>query len=145
MLNIEYIENLDENFYKLIDEEFNKYAIKNDVKCNYAPFNFIAREDKIVIGIITWHSYYKEVHIGNLIILEEYRNKYIGSKLIETVEDYFRDKGFENINLTTYEFQAPEFYKKCGYEVEYIRENKEEPKLTKYFLVKYFSNLKKEI
>ena len=145
MLNIEYIENLDENFYKLIDEEFNKYAIKNDVKCNYAPFNFIAREDNIVIGIITGHSYYKEVHIGNLIILEEYRNKYIGSKLIETVEDYFRDKGFENINLTTYEFQAPEFYQKCGYEVEYIRENKEEPKLTKYFLVKYFSNLKKEI
>lgn len=145
MLNIEYIENLDENFYKLIDEEFNKYAIKNDVKCNYSPFNFIAREDNIVIGIITGHSYYKEVHIRNLIILEEYRNKYIGSKLIETVEDYFRDKGFENINLTTYEFQAPEFYKKCGYEVEYIRENKEEPKLTKYFLVKYFSNLKKEI
>lgn len=32
MLNIEYIENLDENFYKLIDDEFNKYTIKNDVK-----------------------------------------------------------------------------------------------------------------
>ena len=28
MLNIEYIENLDENFYKLIGDEFNKYAIK---------------------------------------------------------------------------------------------------------------------
>ena len=29
-------------------------------------------------------------------------------------------------------------YKKCGFEVEFIRENKENPKLTKYFLVKYF-------
>ena len=140
MLNIEYIENLDENFHKLIDDEFNKYAIKNDVKCKYTPFNFVAREDNIVIGIITGHSYYKEVHIGDLIILEEYRNKHIGSKLIETVENYFRDKGFENINLTTYDFQAPEFYKKCGYEVEFVRENKEEPKLTKYFLVKYFND-----
>lgn len=140
MLNIEYIENLDENFYKLIDDEFNKYAIKNDVKCKYTPFNFVAREDNIVIGIITGHSYYKEVHIGDLIILEEYRNKHIGSKLIETVENYFRDKGFENINLTTYDFQAPEFYKKCGYEVEFVRKNKEEPKLTKYFLVKYFND-----
>ena len=140
MLNIEYIENLCENFYKLIDDEFNKYAIKNDVKCNYTPFNFVAREDNIVIGIITGHSYYKEVHIGDLIILEEYRNKHIGSKLIETVENYFRDKGFENINLTTYDFQAPEFYKKCGYEVEFVRKNKEEPKLTKYFLVKYFND-----
>ena len=115
MLNIEYIENLDESFYKLIDDEFNKYATKNNIKCNYTPFNFVAREDNIVIGIITGHSYYKEVHIGDLIILEEYRNKHIGSKLIEKVEDYFRCRGFENINLTTYNFQAPEFYKKCGY------------------------------
>ena len=140
MLNIEYIENLDEKFYQLIDDEFNKYAIKNDVKCNYKPFNFVAKKDNIVIGIITGHSYYKEVHIGDLIILEKYRNKHIGSKLIETVENYFRDKGFENINLTTYDFQAPEFYKKCGYEVEFVRKNKEEPKLTKYFLVKYFND-----
>ena len=68
---------------------------------------------------------------------EEYRNKHIGSKLVEEVEKYFENKGFENINLTTYEFQAPEFYKKCGFEVEFIRENKQNKKLNKYFLVKY--------
>ena len=33
---------------------------------------------------------------------------------METVENYYENKGFENINLTTYGFQAPEFYKKCG-------------------------------
>ena len=60
------------------------------------------------------------------------------NKLIQTVEDYFKNKGFENINLTTYGFQAPEFYKKCGFKVEFIRENKEKPKLNKYYLVKYF-------
>jgi len=138
MLNIEYKENLDGEFYKIIDTEFNKFAIKNDVTCNYRPFNFIAKEDNKVVGIITGHSYYKEVHIGDLIIFEEYRNKHIGTKLVETVENYYKNKGFENINLTTYNFQAPEFYKKCGFEVEFIRENKENPKLTKYFMVKYF-------
>ena len=138
MLNIEYIENLDETFHSIIDTEFNKFAIKNGVTCNYKPFNFIAKEDKKVVGIITGHSYYKEVHIGDLIIVEEDRNKRIGTKLVETVENYYKNKGFENINLTTYNFQAPEFYKKCGFEVEFIRENKENPKLTKYFLVKYF-------
>ena len=53
------------------------------------------------------------------------------------MENYFKNKGFDNINLTTYEFQALEFYKKCGYKVEFVRENKENPKLNKYYLVKY--------
>ena len=138
MLNIEYKENLDEEFYKIIDTEFNKYATKNGVTCNYQLFNFIVKENDKVVGIITGHSYYNEVHIGDLIIFEEHRNKHIGTKLVETVEEHYKNKGFENINLTTYNFQAPEFYKKCGFEVEFIRENKENPKLTKYFLVKYF-------
>lgn len=107
MLNIEYIESLNEELYNLIDTEFNNYATKN------------------------------EVHISDLIIPESYRNKHVGTKLMEAVENYFKDKNFENINLTTYEFQAPEFYKKCGYKVEFIRENKKEPKLTKYFLIKH--------
>lgn len=138
MLNIEYIKNPDENFYDIIDNEFNKFAIKNGVICNYEPFTFIAKENNELVGIITGHSYYKEVHINDLIIFEQYRNKHIGSKLLETVENYYKNKGFENINLSTYNFQAPEFYKKCGFEVEFIRENKNNHKLNKYFFVKYF-------
>ena len=138
MIEIEYKEQLDETFYSMIDTEFNKFAEKKDIICNYTPFNFIAKEDNKVVGIITGHSYYSEVHIGDIIILEEYRNKKIGTKLIETVENYYKDKGFENINLTTYKFQAPEFYKKCGFKLEFIRENKENPKLSKCFFVKYF-------
>ena len=138
MIDIEYKENLEEELYEMVDNEFNKYAEKNEVNCNYTPFNFVAKEDDKVIGIITGHSYYKEVHIGDLIVLEEHRNKHIGMKLVETVENYFKDKGFENLNLSTYKFQAPEFYKKCGFKVDFIRENKENEKLNKYFLVKYF-------
>lgn len=137
MINIEYKENLEEQDYIMIDTEFNKYAAKNDVTCNYAPFNFLAKDGAKVIGMITGHSYYEEVHIGDLIVLEEYRKNHVGSDLVKTVEDYFEDKGFGNINLTTYGFQALEFYKKCGYEVEYVRENRNNPKLNKYFLVKY--------
>lgn len=42
------------------------------------------------------------------------------------------------MNLSTYGFQAPEFYKKCGFTLEFIREDKKNPKLTKYFFVKFF-------
>lgn len=137
MINIEFKENLEEQDYIMIDKEFNKYAEKHDVTCNYTPFNFMAKDGDKVIGMITGHSYYEEIHIGDLIVLEEYRKNHIGSELVKKVEDHFKDKGFGNINLTTYGFQALEFYKKCGYEVEHIRENKNNPKLTKYFLVKY--------
>ncbi len=137
MIDIEYYENLKDEDYKLLDDEFNKYAIKNDIKCNYKSFNFVAKEDNKIVGIITGNSYYKEVHICDLIVIEEYRHRHIGSKLIETVEKYFQDKEFENINLTTYRFQAPEFYKKHGFELEFIRKSKEDSKLDKCFFVKY--------
>ena len=138
MIEVEYKENLDEEIYEIIDEEFNKFATKNGIVCNYKSFAFVAKEESKIIGIITGNSYYKEVHISDLIVLEQYRNKHIGSKLMETVENYYKNKGYENINLTTYGFQALEFYKKCGFKVEFIRKSKENPKLNKYYLVKYF-------
>ena len=138
MIEIEYKENLNEEIYKMVDLEFNKFAIKNEIVCNYKTFAFVAKEDNKIVGIITGNSYYKEVHVSDLIVLEQYRNNHIGSKLMKTVENYYENRGFENINLTTYGFQAPEFYKKCGFEIEFIRKNKENPKLNKYYLVKYF-------
>ena len=137
MINIEYKEELNEELYKFIDSEFNKYSEKNGVVCNYKPFAFLSKEDGKTVGIITGHSYYEEVHIGDLVIIEEYRHKNIGSQLVQAVEEKFKGKGFNNINLSTFEFEALGFYKKCGYEVEFTRENKGNPKLTKYFLIKY--------
>lgn len=137
MLKIELVNNTDERIYKIINEEFNKYAKQNGVICNYETFTFIAKKDDKIVGIITGHSYYKEIHIGDLIVLEEYRGKKIGSQLVMAVEEYYKAKKFENINLTTYGFQAPKFYEKCGFKIEFVREDKKEPKLSKYFFVKY--------
>lgn len=137
-MNIDYTESLDDDLCGIVDSEFDNFAEKNGVVCNYEPFAFTAKEDDKVIGVIKGHSYYNEVHIGELIILEQYREKGIGRKLLERVEKYFANSGFECITLSTYGFQAPEFYKRCGYEVEFIRDNKKNPKLTKYFLIKYF-------
>ena len=85
-MEIKYVEKLNDELGKMIDDEFEKYARKHGVVCGYKPFTFIAEEDGKTIGIITGCTYYKEVHIGDLIIVEEYRNRHIGSKLIETVE-----------------------------------------------------------
>ena len=138
MLKIERQEEIEDKIYETIGEEFEKYASANGIVCNYQPFAFLAKEGEETLGLITGNTYYKEVHIADLIIYEQHRKKRIGSQLIEAVEKHYKGKGFENINLTTYNFQAPEFYKKCGFEVEFIRQCKENPKLNKYYLVKYF-------
>lgn len=137
MLSIEFADDLKEEISDIVDNEFSKYAVENDLTCNYKSFCFVAKENDEIIGVIEGHSYYKEIYISDLIVLEQYRNKHIGSKLMEAVEKHHKHMGFENINLTTYDFQAPEFYKKCGFEVEFVRKSKSNPKLNKYFLIKY--------
>ncbi len=127
----------DESEYELIGKGFEKLADTNDVVCNYQPFTFTAEVEGLMVGIITGKSYYKEVNIEDLIVKENYRHEGIGKGLIEQVEEYFKDKDFENINLTTYEFQAVEFYKKQGYEIEYMRPSRTNAKLNKYFMIKY--------
>ena len=53
MLNIEYIDKLDKEHGTIINNEFDKYAVKNDIICNYSNFTFVAKENNKIIGIIT--------------------------------------------------------------------------------------------
>ena len=71
MIDIEYIDKIEDKYYITINEEFNKYASKNGVECNYVPYTFIAKENGETLGFITGHSYYKEVYIADLIVFEE--------------------------------------------------------------------------
>ena len=124
-----------ENF---IEEEHQKYKAKNGVVCNYTPFCFIAKENDELMGAIAGATFFSEVYIDELVVREDQREKDIGTKLINAVEEYYKDSGFNNINTCTNEFQAPKFYEKCGFELEFVRKNKDNPKLNKYYYVKYF-------
>lgn len=135
---IKKVENLDAVLEGMIGTQFSQYAAQHQLSVNYTPFNFVAEEDEEVIGLITGYAYYNEVYISELILLEKSRGKGIGSKLLRKVEDYFRDKGYELITLTTHKFQAPDFYLKNGFEIEHIRENKNNPNLTKYYFKKKY-------
>lgn len=131
--------NLDENTERIddfINEAFTDYALVNEVALNFEEYCFIAEDDEgKVIGSITGRAYYNEVHIGDLIIDKEHRRLNLGSKLVKTVEEAYKGKGYDKITLTTFGFQAPDFYKKLGYTLEYVREDKD-PKLCKYFYCK---------
>ncbi len=135
-IKIESVDPYAESLGDWIDRAFDAFAEKHGVVCNYTPFAFAAKQNGKVIGVIKGHSFYREVHIGELIVEEACRGQGIGTKLLSVVEAHFRGKGFDNINLTTYRFQAPEFYRKNGFTPEHIRKNPDCPALDKYFFIK---------
>ena len=132
---IKRVEEIDDKIGGFINKEFSQYAIQKEVELNYEDFCFVAEDEGDIAGVITGRAYYNEVHIGDLIVGKDLRKSGIGSKLVRAVEDAYKDKGYEKITLTTFGFQAPEFYKKLGYKLEFVREDKD-PKLSKYFLIK---------
>ena len=134
-MDIKRFDEVDDRLGEFINKEFSAYGEQNGVVLNYDEFCFAAEEDGKILGVITGRAYYNEVHIGDLIVASSVRKGGIGSKLVRAVEDNYRGNGYDKITLTTFGFQAPEFYKKHGYEIEFVREDKE-PKLSKYFLAK---------
>ena len=120
---------------EFINKEFTDYALENNVELNYDDFCFVEEEDGKILGVITGRAYYDEVHVVDLIVDRSCRRSGLGSRLVAAVEEAYKGKGYGKITLTTFGFQAPEFYKKLGYQIEFVRENKD-PKLSKYFLSK---------
>lgn len=121
-----------------MEAEHERYEARHGVACSYTPFSFAAKEADEIVGAVTGFTCYAEVYIDDLIVMEGHRGKGIGARLLKAVEEHYGDSGFNNVNLCTSEFQAPRFYEKCGFELEFVRKNKTNPKLNKYFYVKYF-------
>ena len=135
-LNIRRIDEDDPRVGDFIHEGFTRYGEQNNVILNYDGFCFAAEDaEGKIIGVVTGRAYYNEVHIGDLIVDEQCRGTGLGSRLVRAVENTYKGKGYDIVTLTTFGFQAPEFYKKLGYTVEFVRECRD-PKLSKYFLKK---------
>ena len=119
-----------------IRDEFSSHAEQNNIDMNYSKFCFVAESDEDeLLGVITGHVIYNEVHISDLIVKKGYRKCGLGSKLIAAVEETYTGAGYEKVTLSTYGFQAPAVYEKLGYRIECVREDRD-PKLQKYFLAK---------
>lgn len=136
MCEIVRVSEIDDVIGDFLDTEFVEYGKQNGIDVNYEDFCFVAKDsDGAILGVITGHAYYNEVHIGDLIIGKNNRRAGLGSQFVKAVEDAFRGSYYDIVTLTTFGFQAPEFYKKLGFEIEFVREQ-EDKKLNKYFLSK---------
>lgn len=138
---IEKLESLPSDVQNMVQRGHRADEAKSSIVCNYKPFSLaIKNQENEVLGVLCAYTAYAEVYVDDLWVKPECRKKGLARKLLNNLEESFRGKGFNNINLVTSGFQAPEFYKKCGFQVEFERVNKKNPKLTKTFFIKFFDD-----
>lgn len=133
---IEFYDSLPHDVEKIMREDLVAYETAHGIDVNYKPFCLVLRgENQEVCGVLNAFTAFAEIYIDDMWVHQQHRHKGYGRMLLQTLEEQFQGKGFNNINLVTSAFQAPGFYKKCGFEIEFIRENVKNPKLTKHFLL----------
>ena len=125
---------------KFLNQVHEEYEQSNGISDKYFEFSITISSDNQIVGVLSGYTVFSEVYVENIVIHRNYREKGYGKKLLKFLEDKFENEGYNNINLSTSEFQAPTFYEKCGYKLEFVRKNNINPKLTKYFFVKFFDN-----
>lgn len=84
---------------------------------NHRPIAVYATaNDEVIGGLLGW-TRWGWLHVESVWITESRRKHGIGAQLMKAAEDEARQRGCRHAHLETAELQAPEFYKKLGYEV----------------------------
>ncbi|HVE44647.1 MAG TPA: GNAT family N-acetyltransferase [Gammaproteobacteria bacterium] len=138
---IEYVDTLPDNLDERVRQGHIADEAAHGIVCNYKTFSFTAKNNSNeVVGVLAAYTAFSEIYVDDIWVDPVYRKAGLGRKLLQTLENQFKGKGYNNINLVTSQFQTPDFYKKCGFEIEFVRQNKFNPQLTKFFFIKYFDD-----
>ncbi|CEK11363.1 GNAT family N-acetyltransferase [Legionella hackeliae] len=139
-IKITFVDSLSKELEQRMTEGFIAYETSHGIDVNYKRFSVILSNGDTVCGVINAFTAFSEIYVDDIWVDSAYRGKGYGRQLLQALEDQFKGQGFNNINLVTSAFQAPDFYKKCGYTAEFTRINKINPQLSKTFFVKFFED-----
>lgn len=141
MSTVKFVDQVSDDIEEKMRKDLVDYESSHGINVNFKRFALILSDDnQEVIGVLNAFTAFSEVYVDDLWVDSSKRGKGYGRALLKSLEDHFKGQGFNNINLVTSQFQAPEFYKKCGFAIEFIRKNLKNPQLTKTFFVKYFED-----
>jgi ribosomal protein S18 acetylase RimI-like enzyme len=139
---VELVDSLPDEVEEKMSQGLIAYESTHGIDVNYARLSVLIRsESDEVIGVLKAYTAYSEIYVDDLWVDSARRRQGIGRRLVQELERRFENQGFNNINLVTSAFNAPEFYRKLGYSEEFTRENKYNPKLSKTFFVKFFEDV----
>lgn len=105
-----------------IDDELMAYNLWHVPPTQGEPFIKICRcardeKGKLLGGVLACSLLWNVLSVETVWVREECRGMHIATKLLEAVEEEARKKGCYMAQLDTFDFQAREFYEKCGYQV----------------------------
>ena len=107
-----------ENEIKYIREALKQYNNESVGEDGHTPLNIVEYDENgNIIGGIIGGTYWGWMYVDILWVHENHRHKGIGSKLLIEAEKEAIRRGCHHVHLDTMSWQAPEFYKKLGYEI----------------------------
>lgn len=81
----------------------------------YKSFAVSLREGEEIVGGVVGECWMSVLFIQLLWIDDRYRGTDFGTRVMARIEEQARQFGAERAYVDTMSFQAPEFYRKCGY------------------------------
>ena len=115
---IVYVEKPEESAWGIIGQGISHYNKQQTGDDKFERLCFVLQApDQEVVGGVLGELYWNWFHLDLLWVKEELRGRGYGYRLLITAEEEARHRGAKNVFLDTFSFQAPDFYKKYGYDV----------------------------
>ncbi|KAB2459900.1 GNAT family N-acetyltransferase [Bacillus sp. CH126_4D] len=97
--------------------QYNMSILSDEVKQQMEQVSFVVKDENgKIFGGVTGTMYFYHLNIDFLWVDDSVRHDGYGSQLLHKIEDIAKEKGCRLILLDSFSFQAPEFYKKHGYQ-----------------------------
>ncbi|PKN93875.1 MAG: GNAT family N-acetyltransferase [Chloroflexi bacterium HGW-Chloroflexi-6] len=109
---------MDEPAWGIIGPGISDYNTQQAGDDNGKNLCFVIRApDQEIVGGVIGSTYWDWLYINLMWIKDGLRGRGYGQQLLALAEEEARKRGAKNAYLDTFSFQAPDFYKKYGYQV----------------------------
>jgi ribosomal protein S18 acetylase RimI-like enzyme len=85
------------------------------------PISFELTDNGAFVGAIVVLLFWGQLHIKYLFVEESYRGRGIARRLMNHALEYGKKRGCQFAFVETMSFQAPVFYQKMGFNIEFSR------------------------
>lgn len=113
---------LQENIKKTIYDGFSRHAISmTGYNEKFEPVAFVATDHDRFAGAVVIEKFWGALHIKYVYVDDLYRKNGLGSRLMNHAFEYGIENQCAFAFVETMNFQALEFYKKIGFQLEFTR------------------------